>query len=122
MSGRTNTVYNTETVAHVYKALWTVEDIIRTSKSILETRPIYHKREGCHATSLRRFYRTAQRFGVREPVGGLEQNGQVVEADGDVGIIGPEARFVDGQRLARLPPVFPELRRAIGFHDFYFHR
>src|SRR6476660_2327976 len=40
---RTNTVYNAETVAHVYKALWTVEDIIRTSKSILETRPIYHK-------------------------------------------------------------------------------
>src|SRR6478672_1027355 len=34
---RTNTVYDTETVAHVYKALWTVEDIIRTSKSILET-------------------------------------------------------------------------------------
>jgi transposase len=42
---RTNTVYNTETVAHVYKALWTVEDIIRTSKSILETRPIYYKRD-----------------------------------------------------------------------------
>src|SRR5271169_1997074 len=42
---RTNTVYNTETVAHVYKALWTVGDIIRTSKSILETRPIYHKRD-----------------------------------------------------------------------------
>jgi hypothetical protein len=42
---RTNTVYNTETVAHVYKALWTVEDIFRTSKSILETRPIYHKRD-----------------------------------------------------------------------------
>ena len=42
---RTNTVYNSETVAHVYKALWTVEDIFRTSKSILETRPIYHKRD-----------------------------------------------------------------------------
>jgi transposase len=42
---RTNTVYNTETVAHVYKALWTVEDIIPTSKSSLETRPIYHKRD-----------------------------------------------------------------------------
>jgi len=42
---RTNTVYNTETVAHVYKALWTVEDIFRTSKSIFETRPIYHKRD-----------------------------------------------------------------------------
>src|SRR4029077_629107 len=42
---RTNTVYNAETVAHVYKALWTVEDIIRTTKSIIETRPIYHKRD-----------------------------------------------------------------------------
>jgi transposase len=41
---RTNTDYNAETVAHVYKALWTVEDIFRTTKSILETRPIYHKR------------------------------------------------------------------------------
>jgi transposase len=42
---RTNTDYNPETVAHVYKALWTVEDIVRTTKSILETRPIYHKRD-----------------------------------------------------------------------------
>jgi len=25
--------------------LWVVEDIIRTTKSILETRPIYHKRD-----------------------------------------------------------------------------
>jgi DDE family transposase len=40
---RTNTLYNAETVAHVYKALWIVEDIFRTAKSILETRPIYHK-------------------------------------------------------------------------------
>jgi len=40
---RTNTDYNAETVAHVYKALWTVEDIFRTTKSILETRPIYHR-------------------------------------------------------------------------------
>jgi transposase len=42
---RTNTDYNAETVAHVYKALWTVEDIFRTTKSILETHPIYHKRD-----------------------------------------------------------------------------
>jgi hypothetical protein len=34
---------NAETVAHVHKALWTFEDIVRTAKSILETRPIYHK-------------------------------------------------------------------------------
>jgi len=42
---RTNTDYNFETVAHVYKSLWVVEDVIRTTKSILETRPIYHKRD-----------------------------------------------------------------------------
>jgi hypothetical protein len=42
---RTNTVYNAETVAHVYKALWMVEDIFRTTKSILETRPIYQQRD-----------------------------------------------------------------------------
>jgi hypothetical protein len=42
---RTNTDYNPETVAHVYKSLWVVEDIFRTTKSILETRPIYHKRD-----------------------------------------------------------------------------
>ncbi len=40
---RTNTLYNAETVAHVYKALWTVEEIIRTTKSIMDTRPIYHR-------------------------------------------------------------------------------
>src|SRR5271154_5153519 len=42
---RTNTDYNAETVAHVYKNLWTVEALFRTAKSILETRPIYHKRD-----------------------------------------------------------------------------
>jgi hypothetical protein len=31
--------------AHVYKALWIAKDIFCTTKSILETRPIYHKRE-----------------------------------------------------------------------------
>jgi hypothetical protein len=40
---RTNTELETETVAHVYKNLWMVEDLFRTAKSILETRPIYHK-------------------------------------------------------------------------------
>jgi transposase len=33
----------TETVALQYKRLWMVEAMIRTTKSILETRPIYHK-------------------------------------------------------------------------------
>ena len=40
---RSNTVYNAETIAHVYKALWTVKDIFRTAKSIMDTRPIYHR-------------------------------------------------------------------------------
>jgi hypothetical protein len=40
---RTNTVLETDTVAHVYKNLWMVEDLFRTAKSILETRPIYHR-------------------------------------------------------------------------------
>jgi len=40
---RTNTALEADTVAHVYKNLWMVEDLFRTAKSILETRPIYHK-------------------------------------------------------------------------------
>jgi hypothetical protein len=40
---RTNTDYPAEKVALTYKNLWMVEDIIRTTKSILDTRPIYHK-------------------------------------------------------------------------------
>lgn len=40
---RTNTDYDTPTVALAYKGLWMVEDTIRTAKSILDTRPIFHK-------------------------------------------------------------------------------
>jgi hypothetical protein len=40
---RTNAVYETETVAHIYKTLWTVDQSFRTAKSVLETRPIYHQ-------------------------------------------------------------------------------
>jgi hypothetical protein len=40
---QTNTDLSTSDVALQYKQLWTVEDIFRTMKSILETRPIYHK-------------------------------------------------------------------------------
>lgn len=40
---RTNTDYDAETVAVAYKGLWMVENMIRTAKSILDTRPIYHK-------------------------------------------------------------------------------
>jgi hypothetical protein len=40
---RTNTDYPTATVALQYKRLWMVEAMIRSTKSIMETRPIYHK-------------------------------------------------------------------------------
>lgn len=40
---RTNTAYPAATVALQYKRLWMVEAMIRTTKAILETRPIYHK-------------------------------------------------------------------------------
>jgi transposase len=40
---RTNTSLPTAEVALKYKELWQVEDIFRSMKSILETRPIYHK-------------------------------------------------------------------------------
>ena len=40
---RTNTKLSTEEVALKYKQLWMVEQIFRTVKSILTTRPIFHK-------------------------------------------------------------------------------
>lgn len=40
---RTNLDLDAEVVAAAYKQLWMVEDLFRTAKSILETRPIYHK-------------------------------------------------------------------------------
>lgn len=40
---RTNTSLSAEEVALEYKQLWTVEQVFRTMKSIIETRPIWHK-------------------------------------------------------------------------------
>lgn len=42
---RTNTDLSSEEVALKYKQLWTVEEMIRSVKSILETRPIYHQKD-----------------------------------------------------------------------------
>ena len=39
----TNTSLSAKEAALKYKQLWTVEDIFRSMKSLLETRPIYHK-------------------------------------------------------------------------------
>ncbi len=42
---RTNTDLDTAEVAMRYKQLWVVEHIFRSMKSLLSTRPIYHKRD-----------------------------------------------------------------------------
>ena len=42
---QTNLADEPELIALAYKELWMVEDMFRTMKSILETRPIYHKRD-----------------------------------------------------------------------------
>jgi transposase len=42
---RTNLQDDAELIACAYKMLWMVEDLIRTTKSIMETRPIYHQRD-----------------------------------------------------------------------------
>ena len=43
---RTNSKLPTLSVALAYRELWKVEQIFRTAKAILETRPIYHQRDG----------------------------------------------------------------------------
>lgn len=42
---QTNTDLSAVETALKYKQLWTVEQVFRTSKSILETRPIFHKKD-----------------------------------------------------------------------------
>ncbi len=42
---RTNTPFAPADVALKYKQLWMVEDIFRTAKALLETRPIFHRRD-----------------------------------------------------------------------------
>jgi hypothetical protein len=42
---QTNLADKPKLIALAYKELWMVEDMFRTMKSILETRPIYHKRD-----------------------------------------------------------------------------
>jgi transposase len=41
----TNTNLSAREVALKYKQLWMVEDVFRSMKSLLDTRPIYHKRD-----------------------------------------------------------------------------
>ena len=42
---QTNLADEPEIIALAYKELWMVEELFRTMKSILETRPVYHKRD-----------------------------------------------------------------------------
>jgi Transposase DDE domain len=49
---RTNTKLDTLSVALAYRQLWRVEQIFRTAKAILETRPIYHQSDAAIAGHL----------------------------------------------------------------------
>jgi hypothetical protein len=63
---RTNTVYDVETVAHVYKTLWTVEQSFRTAKSILETKAhLPPERRGHSRARLLQFSGLDAQSGVR---------------------------------------------------------
>jgi transposase len=42
---RSNTALTPRESALKYKQLWMVEDLFRTTKSVLETRPVWHKRD-----------------------------------------------------------------------------
>ncbi len=44
---QTNTAFEPMVVALAYKHLWMVEDLFRTMKSVLETRPVYHQTDRC---------------------------------------------------------------------------
>jgi hypothetical protein len=49
---RTNSKLDTLSVALAYRELWRVEQIFRTAKAILETRPIYHQNDDAVAGHL----------------------------------------------------------------------
>jgi len=44
---QTNTEFEPMVIALAYKHLWMVEDLFRTMKSVLETRPVYHQTDRC---------------------------------------------------------------------------
>jgi hypothetical protein len=46
---RTNTELSAAEVALKYKQLWMVEELFRTSESLLATRPIFHRRAASRA-------------------------------------------------------------------------
>jgi hypothetical protein len=41
-----------------------------------------------------------ERLGIGQPLGGLQQQGQVAELSRDVRMLGPQALLVDGERAA----------------------
>jgi|APFre7841882590_1041340.scaffolds.fasta_scaffold16866_1 transposase len=74
---RTNTTLPAAEVALKYKELWQVEDLFRTTKSLLETRPIYHK---CDATIRGHVFCSFLALVLRKALlDRLEQRGEVLE-------------------------------------------
>jgi transposase len=74
---RTNTDHSAEAVAFQYKQLWMVEQTFRTVKSVLETRPIYHKCDDTIRGHV--FCSFLALMLMKELLSRLEAAGQVVE-------------------------------------------
>ncbi len=46
---QTNTDLEPMVVSLAYKPLWMIEDLFRTTKSVLETRPVHHQTDRCRS-------------------------------------------------------------------------
>jgi hypothetical protein len=130
---RTNTDLSAEEVALQYKQLWMVEALFRSVKSVMETRPIYHKRDEtirghvfCSFLALvlmKTLQDTLEKAGLKPEWGRLmddldaletitvEQDGKRfalrTDARGDVGRAFQAAAVALPQRLRRLSDAIP---------------
>jgi hypothetical protein len=113
---RTNTDYQAADVALAYKQLWMVEDLFRSMKSLLATRPIYHRLDGTirghvFCSFLALLLRTELGIDVFEVEGALapavhpaEREGAAVELDRADDALMPEAALHPAREAGPMPP------------------
>lgn len=130
---RTNLDLENELVARTYKHLWTVEDTFRTMKTVLSTRPIYHKNDDtirghvfCSFLALRLRHELEQRLeGLGKPwewgevIRGIDKLQEVTlgfenrtyamrsELTGQIGLAIKAARVALPPTLREVPPEPP---------------
>jgi hypothetical protein len=112
-------------VAHVYKALWTVEDMIRTAKSILKT--IYHKCNqtirghvfcSCLALLLKTERRSTSSSGAKRDAGAAERF--LLKVLG--GKNRPARRVINTDKDAAYPPAIVQLKAEGALEENCRHR